>query len=231
MDLREAIAPYREPNGMVSLYKNPGPHSTDNGLLFSATYLVLMGAKLTIDELDWFKNTVRSCSLKPGLLCRYPGEKEATAHDDLTGVAVASFLCGLRPLASQIYSYGDSHEYFWSTVPEPWRNDPASFQARIVDFVPTLRACSGLPLAWYDQTLTILGFLNNAWRDEDETSGKCLLYLKAKALYGRYFWVDYAINTWRSYMQRKYPGGVRALYATYFGKDHPFAIFAPEDFQ
>lgn len=214
MGLREAIKDYQEPNGMVSIYKNPAPRSTDNGLLFTATYLVLLGGGTAVER-QWYNQIALDCEIEPGLLARYPGEKEPTSHDDLTGASVASVL-----MARRIYARLLAFSGFYGT----------NFLERIPDFWPTLKACALEDIDWIDMLLFSAGILANCFEKRSATSGKCLAYLKCKAMEGQSRVLDIVIAIWRTVQKWRYRGGMKDVYAIYFGASHPFAVYGPEDF-
>lgn len=210
---------------MVSLYKNPGDHSTDNGLLFSGTYIVLCSDAEREAEREWFTSLVKSCEIVPGLYGRYPGDNSFNSHDDLTGVAAASSLLGL-PYAKDILSYGLEMDYAWNTEEVgkwTWR----SWLARILGFIPFLRVAANSKLGMASQITAALSFLASTFEPKDETSGKCLLYLKARIMYGQYPLVDIAIEIWKRHVTKQY-GGMRGVYEIYFGKSHPFVEYVTE---
>lgn len=244
MTLREATERYREKaTGMVGLERDPRDRSTDNGLLFSATWLLLMarqqGEGVDVDDIRWFEELVGKCERVPGsgLLARYPGEEALTTHDDLTGVVVAAHLLGMPSTARRIYCCLAMTDY----------NYAGNWVGRIIDFPPLLKVCARVPLSLGSQISFAAAFLWNVWgphRNEDgrqtwkwsfgepreETSGRCLLYLKSLAVQGKYGLVDVALGIWRWRMRRLYTLGMKDVYTIYFGTGHPFSLFAPTDF-
>lgn len=227
MGLQTDIEVYREPGTrMVALNKMPPMHSTDNGLLFSATYIVMLRSlnQLSDTEMDWFDGLAKSCEIEPGLYRRYPGDLGLNAHDDLTGIS-----CVSRELASKIYQYGEEHDFSWNTeYPGQWTW--RSWLARIVGFVPFLRVAAGLPIGYFGQLQIVASFLVNCFEGRQETNGKCLLFLRAKVLYGKYPLVDAGIDLWRGRMMQLYPQGVQGMYAIYFGATYPLTLYAPNNF-
>jgi hypothetical protein len=225
-EFQDAIFPFLEPTwGCVGLKPNPPDHSTDNALLYSATYLVLSG---DLQYENAFIDFVRACEVQPGIYHRYPGDPGDNAHDDLTGIAVAAKLFGL-PFARDIHSYGARHGWCWN-VQSPGQFDRRYFWPRIFDFEPTIKAAAGAKITFFDQVLYALALTWNTREAKEETSGKCLIYLKNKVMDGQGWLSNWAIRYWRRKMLELYPGGIRDVYAIYFGPDHPFAKFAPSSF-
>jgi hypothetical protein len=228
MGLRAAIEVYREPRTrMVGLQPNPGDHSTDNGLLFTATYLHLLmeRGESSAGEFCLFWELVRSCELEPGLIVRYPGDRGMQAHDDLIGIAAVNPI-----LAREILRYGQRHGYSWNTE-EPGRWTLRTFFYRMGGFVPFLKAQAKDSLSILDKINASAAYLCNFLEPRSETSGRCLLYLMSEALDERGgSGVRLAIELWRRRMASMYPGGIQELRSIYFGKDHPLALFSPQKF-
>ena len=226
MLLSQAITPYREPkNKMVSLYKNPGDHSTDNGLLFSATYIMLLTSEEQEQEREWFSGVVKSCEIVPGLYSRYPGDVSFNSHDDLTGVSVASSALSLR-FSRDILLYGLETDFAWNTE-KPGEWTWRSYLARVLGFVSFLRVSAGLPIGMLSQITSALSFVASTFEPKNETSGKCLLYLKALDMRGKYPIVDMGIEIWKRHVLKQY-GGMRGVYEIYFGKDHPLTSYVKD---
>lgn len=229
MGLVQDIEKYREPRTrMVGLEPNPPDHSTDNGLLFSATYLKLLErleGNMGV-EYGWFLALVESCELEYGLVGRYPGAPGLEAHDDLIGIAAVN-----RALASDILGYGEKHFYSWNTE-QPGHWSARTFLYRIGGFIPFLRVRSrNRPLSWLDKLNAAVTYFLNTFEKREETSGKCLLFLMSHAFEERGGWlVRHAVAHWRKRMLALYPDGLQEMYSIYFPPGHPFRTYAPSDF-
>lgn len=223
--LRELIEPYREPTTrMVGLVPNPTDHSCDNGLLFSATYMVLEGRNYS-DERGWFIDLLDTCQpSERGWFVRYPGAG-VVAHDDLTGIAAASMYG-----AYCVGTYGKRH--WWSWGLKPGKGTIRTWWGRIVDFPPTVMAAYGSRVGLLSQILWSIDTMASCLTAKGNTSGKCLSYLKIKVMDRRKdVWLCHlASKFWRSRMRKMYPGGMRDVYAIYFKPAHPFAVLGPVDF-
>lgn len=225
MSLRELIADYREPiTRMVGLTKFPGNHSCDNGLLFSATYMVLEGNSYA-DEVAWFHELVGHCQPEAvGWIVRYPGTMEVVAHDDLTGIVAVSEL-----LSELVLLYGSY--YWWSWGLKPKTKSLRTWWGRIADFPPTVMAGAGARVGILHQILWSIDTMASCLTEKGNTSGKCLSYLKIKTMEKRSYWLpSLAIRFWRRRMGKVYPGGMRDVYRIYFGESHPFTIAGPPNF-
>lgn len=232
-NFRQAVLEYREPaTGMVGLVPNPPDHSTDNGLLFTATYLVLNRESVTRDEINHFINLVRSCEAMPGCYFRYPGDPQLNRHDDLVGILAVSKLFAL-PFKEDIYQFAEAHDYTWNQL-RPDDLTWSEWLGRMIYLGPLIRVATGRLLGKFSQLKIALAFLGNLSESKEETSGKCLLMLVSKAVYGNYEMVDKAIDIWRLRMRFLY-SSPREMYGMYFkpvsGRLHPFAQYASESWE
>jgi hypothetical protein len=131
----------------------------------------------------------------------------------MTGVAAVSPI-----MASRILHYFDGDE------------DQSVYFSRIIDFFPALQAAAQRSLSVNDRGLFCAALIANFFEHKSATSGKCLIYLKAKMVEGKYPLCDFVISLWRFIQKLRYPGGMKDVYAIYFGESHPFALYGPGDF-
>lgn len=230
MTLRQDIEAYREPKtGLIAIHPKPKDRSEDNLLLFSATYLALLkilgGGPTECEAYRLFHENVPACEIEPGLLARYPGERVASSWDDHVAVASVAAYLGASGVADRIFLYAVRNDYTFQ----------GRFLGRIGDFAPTLKASARVPLNIVSQIQFAGALLFNCFQSREETSGRCLFYLKQLMIHGRYPLIDAAFSVWRYRMMRLFPGGVRELYGVYFkpkkgNGPHPFAVYAPTDF-
>lgn len=95
-------------NGFV--IPQPSTKPADNGVLFTAV------AKILGFDFPNYKDQVRSCYLKKGLMARWPkNDFDQAAWDDYLAVAVASVIYGHKDLAKEIIFYGLTHGFFYDT--------------------------------------------------------------------------------------------------------------------
>lgn len=227
---REAMEPYRETaTRMVGLAPQPQNHSTDNGPLFSSTYVLLLPPKEQANERIWWMGLVADLLNADCTLNRYPGDTtDLTSLDCITGVAACSYVLGTHH-ARLLYDYYIRHNgNINNTRPGEWTW--RAWLTRFVGFGPFLRAAAGRELNLFHQVWAGLGFLCNLWEPREETSGKCLLFLRARVLYGKGFLLDVFIALWVMRMIRLYPGGMRDVYAIYFPTNPWFETYAPKEF-
>ena len=228
-NLKELIKEYREKEtGMIGLVPNPDNHSTDNGLLFSSTYIVMLSEEERLQEMVWFNDLVKSCEKGMGLYLRYPNFEDLNAHDDLTGITVASSLLDYK-YSVDILFHGIIHHWSWNTIDNKWT--VKTFFGRIPSFVAGVKAAIGHPLNLFDILFASLAYIGDTFVKKEETNGRCLLYLRQKNLLGKSFLLDIVIRYWKRKMMKLYPDGLKGLYRIYFGQNHPFTICANENFE
>jgi hypothetical protein len=115
VNLKEAIKDWMDEDGLVVVdYKPSSVCTTGNGLLYTGLYytqLVKQGLARN-DDYDAFVKTVRACEPQIsnvrilGVYHRAPCKtEELNSHDDLTGVAVASWAMK-APMATDIFAHG-----------------------------------------------------------------------------------------------------------------------------
>ena len=202
----------------MGLVPHPPEHSCDNLLLFTATMFVLLGLADEANRLPYgqfYTTMLERFRLEPGRFSRYPGETSSTSWDDYLGLAVCNVI-----VAQEIHAYAVAHDWTWD----------GNYLARIPIFEPTIRAATGLPLSIVSCVLACIPFVTDMFQPASSTNGRCTLYLAQKVLDGRNPLLTLAISLWRWKMARLYPTGMKDCYATYFGSQHPFALYGPEDF-
>ena len=213
---------------MVGLEPEPTDHSTDNGLLFTATFISIL-EQTTYKDIQDIYFLVGACTLEPGLYARYPGDKGFNSHDDLTGVAYMGYRLGLG-FPKDIVAYGRKHFWAWNTeTPGKWTT--RAFLGRIAGLIAFFKCCAGEPLGVWDQISFAAGCIWGTREPRSESSGKRLQVLKNEVVQGRYFLCDLAIAYWSLRMRRQYPCGMRELNRVYFQhEEHPFHLFEERGF-
>ncbi len=203
----------------VGLHPNPPDRSSDNGLLFSATYLVLSGDGAYIEEFD---DLVWMCRDESGhingFFKRYPADTGYTAHDDFVGVLVASKLFELQ-WARKILSMGKETGWHFGD----------RFFGRIPYFRPLVYAACGRRLSIFQQLIASISYIGDCFSPREETSGRCLLYLMTKVFCDQGLIIRSVLHVWRRKMRKLYPDGPKGMYAIYFGAEHPFAVDGPTE--
>ena len=95
-------------NGLVM--PQPSDKPSDNGVLFTSV------AKILGFNIPDYKEKIRSCYLKTGLVARWPKNNfYQSAWDDYMAVAVASIKFGITDIPREILWYGLKHAFFYNT--------------------------------------------------------------------------------------------------------------------
>lgn len=232
MGLKEDALLYREPiTRMVVGVKNPGDHSCDNGLLFSAEYLMLLPHEDLGSEREWFQTLVTTCEVMPGLIRRYPGDPGYEAHDDYIGT-----LAGLWLLQSSLrfafLDYGKTNWWLFNNV-DPGKPRAEQWLGRFPIFPVFVKAACDQPLGWLDQWIWLLTLIYGVFADvTGDTSSKILQWLMNQTVTGKgYKLIDFGLWFWKKRMLANVPGGMQQVFAIYFNPEHPFAKYARKDFE
>ena len=196
--------------GGVTVYMDGG--HCENELLFTSIYVLLGGDyKAQLQEL------IFRCQVVPGLYTRTPGGADYVSHDDMTGIAAV-----FPSVATDILNYAERTDWTWPN------NNQLN---RIIDFPSHIRASTGITLTWLSQILSCLGLLGGCFGPASSTSGRQLLWIKAKVLKGKYPLVDLFISLWAWQMNRLYPnGGPSEMAQIYYPKNHPLISMFPTVF-
>ena len=182
--------------------------------------MVLLGMRreATIEEQMWFRGLVESFSIRPGLLCRYLGETTASSWDDHIGVACACYVYD-STYAKLLWAYGIDNNFMYT-------GDPLG---RFPFFMPTLKACAGMELTLAEQIMVAGSYIENLFEARGGTSGKILLWHRARVFVGKYWLLNFVIGFWAWRMMKLYPKGLKDIFTIYFGAEHPLAKYMPED--
>ena len=119
-------------NGFV--IPQPSTKPADNGVLFTAV------AKILGFDFPNYKDQVRSCYLKKGLMARWPkNDFDQAAWDDYMAVAVVSIKFGDVEIPREILWYGLTHAFIFNTDKKLRRED---FLGRNVPVWPVMWAAA-----------------------------------------------------------------------------------------
>lgn len=222
MSLTEEIKPWIDETGMIQAAN----HGRDNLILGTAHLIALLTDPL--EQADWrFKAWMflsDEVAVRSGLYKRYPDCTGNNSVDNLVAAAFAS-----KAQALLIYIRGK--KMHWSfDVENPDEFSWRYWYGRFIGFSPFIKMAAGASIGLVGQLLWSLACIFSALSSKQNTSDKLLQYLMNRIVGGRYWLCDRAMEFWRKIMARKYPGGMRDVYAIYYGPDHPFAKYAPADF-
>lgn len=233
MSLRDAIELfYTDEDGLILESPNIDPGAnTGNGLFNLAVYthLLLERYEMNVELQQKIFKVAISCQVPgyPGLFYRGPRKTgETIAHDDYVGLASMGWVLNI-PIRKDIVLYGEAHGYsFNSLVPNQSRWSPEYWKLwhGRHGLIPFYRACAGYPSSMVDQAVLCAWILANA--KSDHAGGKILTWLKIKALAGRFAWIDWATSIWWGKLKEQYVFGMKDVFATYYGTEHPFTRYA-----
>lgn len=211
MSLQSDIVPYTDLDGLVSVYAmNPKVYrSTDNGPLFTATYYVLIKLLGETSFLDTIKyaGLISSCVGLDHQLHRAPNDTSQDEADDYLGVYSANLLLGVRsgfklPLA--LYRY------------------PQLVVLAALSSNRLLMRLIGHMLT----PILALSILFSCFRTSStDTGSRCLGFLQALAGAHVSILCALAAKVWFNRLSNDYVFGMKSVYSTYFGSQHPFTTY------
>lgn len=237
--LREEIARFRQPDGLVSPKRDPEIDSTGNGLLYTSLYMILLGRRggFSSDDAHEFRRIVNRCWARsgkvlgrtyPGCLSRSPTKTdEQESWDDYQAVAYAGMLAGL-PFARLMLAHARKFTPWW--VPGGiWNNlvpgatSSKAWLGRSPMFMAHLRRCAYLsPCLWGPLGELQLAAALDGMRPEDSTG-----------VINNWILTRLGPPTFRDWWRARAAGGrgdlpsdimKRALSAN-LGADHPLAVY------
>lgn len=224
-DFIQAMAPYKNPQGFVTLKPNQD-QPDDNAHLFSATYLaVLANCFGWIDhgfEISYWL-FASNCRTLPGLFDRSPTNiSRLISHDEQIGICSASIM-----YAVEIVKRGIRSKWFWKN----WFYDNVDGTRQL----STWHYRFGIAVPYYkhmgvgklgpniiDQLCWSLNTVIASFQPKGDTSGRCLIYLMSiNVRHGRWLMRQackfFLWKLWRDY------GDLSGLYTIYYGSDHPLS--------
>lgn len=204
--------------GVVSNEANSG---CDNYNLYTAEAMIVAGWTFWPQYKTFFEKS----QVAPGLMTRYPyRENDGISQDEMIGAATLDALA-----AARIYEYGQAHWWYFNPDKQPF--SLSHWFGRFIDFAPYVKQAAGLKLNLLDQIKWCIGTIISPLSEVGNTSDKCLKWVQFRKVEGRYWLCNLAIKFWRARMHRQYPGGMKAVFAIYFGQQHPITVWARKDFQ
>lgn len=242
MSLKDEAQAYKESNnGAIGLWPNPPENSTDNPLLISGEYLILLDEKDQNTEFNWWIDLLKKHELEPGLYSRQIDVVSTTSQDELIAIVSACYEIGAVQTLKNIYEYGKSHFWFWNTqYPEIkgtfhliWKaltghDVRRSFMGRFPGLIATVKIAAGYKANWLDIWLAKQAFKGNIKEAKGETSGKKLLYLMKLVLKGYNNGLDEVINEWENKMKDLYGENyIAGIYEIWYNdSNHPIRKYA-----
>lgn len=222
---------------VVSLYKNPEDHSTDNALLFTSTFFALSHVLGTdnfiIDRLrNAFITFIKCCQVEKNVFLynRFPDCPGNNAHDDLIGICTFFKLNGISasPLLNEfevrrwfldVENYKEPYSISWwlNSKKLRWQLNRHNGLKAYVKF------CANESLDFMDLLRFSTGVLAPTLLDKSNTSAKLLSLLM---VIGTKSSTSKSINwTRRLFLDKlkKQYSSVDELMEIYYGKAHPFA--------
>lgn len=227
----EVYSHYFDEEQQVTVDRDPGFRSTNNGILHLGLFYVILGVNGAIDELDRkiFNESIDRCwvvsrgdgTLAPvkiyGLLNRHKDHEIKQGQDDYIGACGASWF--FKDLvASQITDYGEAN-YFSYDNQNPWRFSFSTNHWRFFGLPGFYRLCAHRSPGWL-QTLFISRDLRCGPGDRADTS--FMEWIKVQVIKRESGRFGKEVEIWENKFKEKW-GTLGRCLAEYFGETHPFS--------
>lgn len=245
MTTTEDFKSYKDRFGLVNL----GGDTTQNGVLFTTEYAVqLIKSNAPVeDELYALLEAVRNCQIQPGLLKRHPETDEYDSMDNTTAALVLSDYLDNGKLAKDIRDHGLYQDIDgYDTTQDTERNKRFYWLAKALGF-GTIRNVwnNSNPnkfcfFSWFGRSPGLMGLIDIAaigsttpFRSfslvvgqliptfQDTEDGWKLSYLVWQVVKDYGFFYRLAYKYWVKRLYKCRPGGMRQVYETYYGPNHP----------
>jgi len=221
MSLREDIIPYIDKNDMVAPNLEQVSIGSDNGVLFTSHYLMLLNqqGQLSLKDEIQFERLVERCYIVQGLLSRAPGNLDQDSPDNMVGACSIS-----RKVAFDVYTYGKSNGWVYNQE-NPGTFTIRAFLGRQVGLMGWLRyrATGEAPNLLHILFLWVGAYLTLKL-PENDVSDRILLVRIMEGLPNKGL-----LKLLKSYCNKKLEamGGLKQCFLIYFGKNHPLYKYCP----
>ena len=225
MGLYQDIQPYLESEYKMAT-PSTGGGSCDNLILYHYTYYTLLTdfselAKVKIEMIQY--NDL--CYYLPGIYTRHPNQLDnQNSVDNYIAIALSS-----ASASADILEHNKKF-YIYDTNSKDGKTGIDSWFGRFIGFSSLLKYLNHKE-NFLDNIALCAAMLFTLRTPKEDTSNKCLQLLINRYLKhtGPGILIGLALKIWDSYMLKQYPNGVAEMYSIYFGKDHPFTLYAPKD--
>lgn len=218
---QEVLDHYLDDDLQVTIDRDPGHWSTQNGLMHTGVFYTILGINNLVEyaDKDRFNRAVKACWANgiPGLLNRNPGRPDLEAHDDYIGVCAASYFLQSM-VGTDILNYGENNLFCYNNV-HPGTFTLQCWQGKFPGIVGFYRMAANRSPGNF-QTLAILTNLHLGVKERADQN--ILMWLMVSVFRSQSSRFNDAIAWWDSELRLKY-GTLGNMFKEYFGNSHPFA--------
>lgn len=207
MSLWEEIQPYLDKETGLLAAPDGG---RDNLILYSVYLYREMGERgeRRYELLDRALRMMGATRVAPGLYLRHPGSTDGNSLDNLVGAAFIDF--------GMAYERWETFGPYFNAANPSERKRNKYWYGRFPGLKAYIKACAGIKLNAWDKLLWSVACIFNAYFSRGASDP--LLQNLQNHVMSIYGYCPFARKVWA----RRYPSA-QALYAEYFGKDHPMA--------
>lgn len=240
MSLKDEIeVHYMDSDGLVSPHYIETPslvtNASGNGILYTIQYFMLLN-RLKLPSESVLVSLER-CQIERGLFKRGPHHADQEAVDD--------YIAACFYLPSNIYYYGQTKtplkglfgdnkifdatlgrikvKYNYNNV-NPGTVSRSSWLGRMPQFVAHLEWASGLEPALWRKIVWFYSVVMGPRQDHKDTNRFILTDMMLR-INDRGPWQLIARSYWNRFLRQAWPGGMKEVYSTYFGPEHPLAKY------
>lgn len=233
----EIATSYEDFNGLVSSKKchESDVNPTGNGVMYTGELMTLLKLRDELTDFDkqYFMDTMKKCMPVSGLLIRGPGWNE-TDPDDYYGFCAGVVATGETTLAEAVLTYGWLRfGSFNGADPTKWT--PGTFLWRQPQMLFALYAAAKRRTAWlwpleiFTALIIATSCITADPKDQDARRLSWLLIQATKNFSwlckaASWFWYKRLLRDWG-------PTGMRQVYSSYYGSEHPFVTYFPMEKQ
>lgn len=231
-------------------------HQTQNGVLFTAEYLVAVGDDLPILELQRALRAVWQCEVKPGLMHRNPESQEYDSMDNLCAVLALSILhrnialpdrirdhglgvkcqglvtSNVSPIDQKVYRWlrilklGGMPKNYWNNL-EPEKFNFYSWFGRSPGMMGLIDIAATGNTTMFRKFALMVGQFLGCFQPKENTDARKLPYVVWQALKLRGGLWALGYKLWTWKLMRDYPRGMKDVYQIYYGPDYPLVKYSP----
>lgn len=241
MSLKSEISAFIDVNNLVSpqAQVNPTKRESDNGVLFTSEYNMLLALRKedSLEDSELWELRMNSCMLQPGLLSRAPNDHGQEGPDDVLGFLGAAKVLNRPILAQQMLNYGYKHlGWFNNEIPGSLKKLDGSginwqaFQWRQLQILGATWGAAGklswykfwqFPTMFYTAMSIALSCINTPLSAADpRILSWCLIKATSDSLMCRL-----AAKLWTKRLMKDFPNGMKDVFTLYFPENHPLRIY------
>lgn len=208
-----------------------------------------------LDEYERTGLAIDQCLKGAGLLSRFPGSTEFDSMDNYTAMLVHDHLTNAGNFAKAMKLRGENlNATEYDLTQDPERNKKFFTLAKIVGFGKVKNFWNPSNpdkfcfFGWFGRSPLMMGLMDivghgktSLWRELGVFVGQLLpiwenksqdmwklTFLVWQVVKERNFLYRWGYKLWLRHLYKTFPEGMKGVYASYYGEDHPMALYFPQ---